>query len=86
MVDDVDDAVLVEVPFARVPDSVPFQNNRSVSVLRRLAARWHARTHRGDGETLTVRVLLVHVDHQPAVVVLVQDAVVVVVIVALVSL
>lgn len=48
VVDDVNDAVFVKVPFARVSNSVHFKKKQhTVSVLRRLAAQSHARTHPG---------------------------------------
>lgn len=84
VVDDVNDAVLVKVPFALVSNSVPFKNkppSQCSGGSRRTRLHVHAR-----GATLTVRVLLLWVGHQPAVVVLVQHAVIVVIVITLVSL
>lgn len=84
MVDDVDDAVFVKVPFARVPDPVYF-NTTAPSRCSDVSRHTHMHVH-AQGVTLTVRVPLVRVNHEPAVVVLVQHAVIIVVVITFISL
>lgn len=83
VVDDVDDAVFVKVPFALVANPVHFNTRPCQCSDDSLHTHMHVHT---QNVTLTVRVLLVRVNDQPAVVILVQYAVIIVIVVTFISL
>lgn len=84
VVDHVYDTVFVKVSFARVSNLVSW--NRRIPLRNHRAENTHMCSPLPHGTILTVCILLVQVGNQSAVVIIVQDAVVIVIVITFISL